>query len=325
MNLPALLAASLPCLLLTQHAQSRLASATGRGRSVWATFLLGAVSTGIVLAVAPALGAGALLPASVYGLGLEAALLRAAIPEEAAKFLVLAGFAAAWGHVRDVRSGVAHGLAASLGFASVEMVLFAAQGGMESAVLRTFTAVPCHALLGVLMGWYAGRAAAARAMRKRYVAAALGVPVLVHCGYDFPLMVLARANRDGVPIGTLEVLALATVGTGTLVVGALAAFRVYRASFPRVSNARSVRWSFAYAAHALGSGVVAWFLIPVGGVVASTGAWIVGSLLFVEMPGLESVPNARAAVAALYAVGASLMCFGLAFAFRGIWTRHASA
>ena len=45
-----------------------------------------------------------------------------------------------------------------MGFAFVENILYVSQGGMQVAILRTFTAVPAHAMFAVMMGYYAGLA-----------------------------------------------------------------------------------------------------------------------------------------------------------------------
>jgi RsiW-degrading membrane proteinase PrsW (M82 family) len=54
--------------------------------------------------------------------------------------------------------GVVYGAVASLGFATLENILYVTPNGFAVAAARAFTAVPGHALLGVIMGYYVGRA-----------------------------------------------------------------------------------------------------------------------------------------------------------------------
>lgn len=323
MNLLALFAACVPCVAVAAHVRSRLLAANGSARGLWRTFLLGALSTLAVLAAAPVLEQGSIFPGGTYGRAVEAALLRAALPEESAKFLVLVLFAVRFGHVTDKRTGVAHGIVASLGFAGVETALYTAEGGLASAAIRTCTTLPCHAVLGAMMGWYVGRAVSSAVPGRRALASGLAVPALVHFGYDFPLMAFLGMHGERVVPTPAETIFLSLLVTITLASAAIAGLRLYRSSFPRPRRGADVVWSFAYAAPAMGTGLVASLLIPVGGIVASAGAWIVGSLLFVDMPHIDALPNARTAVATTYALGAALLCFGLSFAFRGIRARRA--
>lgn len=321
------LAACLPCLFVVWRIQSRFGSRSSR-QALWVTFALGAVSTSLVLALAPHLARplGASMPAYVRDLG--QAFLLAALPEETVKFLVVIGFALARGHLRDARTGVAHGLAASLGFASVEMILFARDGGVEAAVVRTVTTAPCHAFLGTVMGFLVGRAVARHGIARhgvalRSVAPGLAVPMFVHGAYDLPLMSLDHAGPGAAASNAWAQVGLTLIGATVLVVGCVVGHRIFRSVFPRAVEVVAPLSLRDLAARALGSRTAATSMIPVGGALASAGAWIVGSLLFVEFRGLESVPNAADAISLLHAVGLSLVCFGLALGFRGIRLRHA--
>lgn len=90
---------------------------------------------------------------------------------------------------------VVYAVAASLGFAALENVLYVfTSGGFSTAILRALTAVPGHAVFGVFMGLHYGAAKRAatrgdsrtadRELRKAYL-----VPVLLHGFYDFCLSV----------------------------------------------------------------------------------------------------------------------------------------
>jgi protease prsW family protein len=315
------LAGCLSCLYLLRRVRARLGDEPVHA-AIWATFALGALSTAIVFAYAPLLAIPLEGPLGPWARGLGDAFLLAAVPEETAKFLVVTAFATAWGCVRGRRSGVAHGLAASLGFAVVEMTVFATRCGPGAVALRVLTTLPCHASVGVLMGWLVGESVSAGSVRPVRFGLALALPVALHGTYDFPLMVLARAGGAASP-GTPAFPLLVALGTVVLVGLNVVAIRVYRSVFPHVSRDGVQERAVRALEFAFRRGAVAWALIPLGGAMASVGGWVVGSLLFVRAPSVDAMPAARPVVTALYAVGAALICFGLAFGFRGIRARAA--
>jgi len=90
--------------------------------------------------------------------------------------------------------GVVYGVCTSLGFAIVENILYVLDGGVSLAVTRGFTAVPAHAIFGVLMGLYYGRAKQCSAFndligKKKNLRKALIIPIIFHGFYDFCLSV----------------------------------------------------------------------------------------------------------------------------------------
>ena len=91
------------------------------------------------------------------------AVLGAAIPEELFKFLVLRWYVWRKPHFDEPLDGVVYGATASLGFATLENILYVGSHGLEMAVLRALTAVPGHAFTGVVMGAFLGRARFAEA------------------------------------------------------------------------------------------------------------------------------------------------------------------
>jgi RsiW-degrading membrane proteinase PrsW (M82 family) len=128
--------------------------------------------------------------------GLYCALLCAAVPEEFFKFLVITRYSARNPAFDEPMDGVVYGATASLGFATLENILYVAKGGWIVAVARAFTAVPCHACLGAILGYYVGQA---RFGDKPKVSGWLGLPVavLLHALYDFPLLTIRGLHEDG--------------------------------------------------------------------------------------------------------------------------------
>lgn len=312
--------ASLPSLAIF-HVHRRRLGSDSAGRNLSWSFLLGALSTAIVLAAAPLLAPPGVIGSSAYARGLFQALVSAAIPEELVKLLVLA-VAVATGCVRDRRSGLAHGLAAALGFAAVEMMLFAGVTGLPATALRAVTTLPCHAFLGCLMGRLMADAFCGERVRLRRAALAFLAPVLIHGAYDFPLMVLANEDSPARP-GTWSFAFLAILSTSMLVGSALVAARLHRDAFrPRLRSVAARPLRLRHGMTARRAGLVAWALIPIGVLLASVGGAIVGSLLFVDLSSVPSIPNAGTATTVLWTGGGALVCFGLAVGIRGLRTRH---
>jgi RsiW-degrading membrane proteinase PrsW (M82 family) len=84
--------------------------------------------------------------------------------------------------------GIVYASFISLGFAGLENILYVTEGGMSVGITRAFTAVPAHALFGVIMGYQFGLARFYPEERARRLFLALLIPVLLHGIYDFILM-----------------------------------------------------------------------------------------------------------------------------------------
>jgi protease PrsW len=84
--------------------------------------------------------------------------------------------------------GIVYSVVVSLGFATVENFFYIYQGTLGTGLLRAFTAVPAHAIFGVVMGYYLGMARF-RPFRKRgYIFMAVLMPWFFHGLYDFLLL-----------------------------------------------------------------------------------------------------------------------------------------
>jgi RsiW-degrading membrane proteinase PrsW (M82 family) len=177
--------AVVPSLLLLWYVYARDKNPEPRGL-LWKTFLLGAVICVPVVPLAMLLekmGQG--MMGNPAGSAFVQAFLGAAIPEELFKFLVLWGFIWRQPHFDEPLDGVVYGATASLGFATLENILYVGQHGLGVAVLRALTAVPGHAFTGVVMGAFVGRARFAEPeQRTGLMLAGLGSAILLHGAYD---------------------------------------------------------------------------------------------------------------------------------------------
>lgn len=168
---------------------------------------------------AVALEAGGLL---ALGVGESSTLLQIALlsfgvvglAEEGSKFLFLRWLAYHRREFDEVYDGILYGVTVSLGFATVENLLYvfsAPSFGVRvlTVILRALTAVPVHALLGIIMGYYIGRAkfAATPSARARLLWRGLALAVVLHGLYDF-LMLSMGTDAAGVLVGVFALAAL---------------------------------------------------------------------------------------------------------------------
>lgn len=207
------LAAVLPSLLLLWWFQAREVYPSPP-RGLWSTFLLGMLVFVPMLVIAAPVRAVLSSVDDPLWRALGESLLLAAVPEEFFKLCVVALFAARVVRLDEPMDGIVYGVAASLGFAAIENAVYVQRGGWGTVALRCFTAVPCHALVGVFIGYFVARAVTARRGRIRWLAAGLVVPVGLHAAYDFPLFALG-ALRSGrwIPAGDTLVPIAALVAT----------------------------------------------------------------------------------------------------------------
>lgn len=144
------------------------------------------------------------------------AFIGAAIPEEGAKFWVLMRYSARHRAFDEPMDGIVYGVAASLGFATLENILYVSAGGWSAALLRAFTAVPAHACFGAIMGYYVGQATF---FTRRPGTAWLGLfaAMLAHGLYDWLLMTITTSFESApehwrYPEQRFEVIGLASLG-----------------------------------------------------------------------------------------------------------------
>ncbi|MEH7508941.1 PrsW family glutamic-type intramembrane protease, partial [Priestia megaterium] len=84
--------------------------------------------------------------------------------------------------------GIVYGAAVSLGFATVENILYLFANGLESALGRAFLPVSSHALFGVIMGYYLGKAKFSEGKEKtKWTLYSVFVPLILHGTYDYIL------------------------------------------------------------------------------------------------------------------------------------------
>lgn len=250
------------------------------GKVLWATFGLGVLTIpGVLLLVLPLeLVVEFEQLDNPYASGLGQAFFEAAIPEELLKFAVVYLYCYRHREFDEPMDGIVYGATASLGFATLENVLYVASGGWGTAILRALTAVPGHAFLGAIMGYYVGQAKFRPQERGKLLGLALLVPIVLHGMYDFPLMAVSKmADAEGEPsdaqiaIGLLLIL----VALATLIVEAVWAIRasnrlrreqlVLKASQQAAASAFGGAVAGAQAFAGAAAGAVVGAALPAGG------------------------------------------------------------
>lgn len=116
------------------------------------------------------------------------AVIVAGFTEEIIKYIALRFYIWKNTDFNEMYDGIIYGVFLSLGFATVENVLYVIEGGMSAALMRIVTAVPAHALFGTVMGYYLGKAKFLPYSKGKRLIYAWFVPVILHGIYDFIIL-----------------------------------------------------------------------------------------------------------------------------------------
>ncbi len=111
-----------------------------------------------------------------------------AFSEELVKFIGVMIFAYPWKYFNEPMDGIVYSVMVSMGFATLENLLYSDLYGIDTIILRAFTAVPAHAAFGILMGYHIGRAKFKLGNRYWQLFLGLAAAVVFHGAYDFFLL-----------------------------------------------------------------------------------------------------------------------------------------
>src|SRR5436305_13285214 len=218
---------------------------------VWTAFLLGAASISLLgLARAPFMSLLTISESPKLALALRA-IFGVAAPEEIVKVLVIV--AVSWRRRRfaDPMETVVYGAAAGLGFAAYENLAYLVQHPemwRSLAVLRSVLTVPFHGALGIVAGAYLAiaRSGTALGAHRRHrdwarISARISilvVPLLLHSGFDFPLLTLQQnPDIEGPARLVLECTSM-LIGFGTIGFAVRLVRRIGRHHAPRTAVSR---------------------------------------------------------------------------------------
>jgi len=123
------------------------------------------------------------------GMAFGQAFLVASLCEET--FKLLAVYFLIWKNpnFNERFDGIVYAVFISLGFALVENIMYVFSNGYGVGITRAFTAVPAHAMFGVMMGFYLGLAKFSPQKRNLFLTLSFLTPFFFHGLYDFILMV----------------------------------------------------------------------------------------------------------------------------------------
>jgi RsiW-degrading membrane proteinase PrsW (M82 family) len=108
-----------------------------------------------------------------------------ALIEEFSKFIFIRFILYRNKNFNEPFDGIVYALMVSMGFATLENVLYTFNYGFETGVLRMFTAVPAHATFGILMGYFLGKAKFDHKNEGLLALLALSIATLFHGAYDY--------------------------------------------------------------------------------------------------------------------------------------------
>jgi protease PrsW len=122
------------------------------------------------------------------GYALYNAFVVAGLTEEGMKFLAF--YLIFWKNknFNEKFDGIVYAVFIALGFAAIENILYVFRGGYGVGLIRAVTAIPAHALFGIVMGYYFGLARFSTSHRTFCLSLAFLLPFVFHGVYDFILM-----------------------------------------------------------------------------------------------------------------------------------------
>lgn len=173
-------AAIAPGLALFSYFYLRNQMATEPRKTLFQTFLYGAAFTFPILFLQYVLTEEGVF----YSLFVQNVLFSSALEEFFKWFILLI---AIYNHIEfdDPYDGILYGVSISLGFATVENVLYLLTYGLDTAFMRALLPVSSHAIFGVVMGYYFGKSKFSKETKqKEYIFLALFAPIVLHIIYN---------------------------------------------------------------------------------------------------------------------------------------------
>jgi RsiW-degrading membrane proteinase PrsW (M82 family) len=152
------------------------------------SFFFGILSVFVTILISRVIGLFITIDEQSVGEQAVHAFLIVALVEEFSKFIFVRGLLYNNPNFNEPFDGIVYSVMVSMGFATFENILYVVDGGVGTALMRMFTAVPAHATFAILMGFYLGKAKFEH--KKAYYAVhALGVATLFHGAYDYCLFI----------------------------------------------------------------------------------------------------------------------------------------
>lgn len=112
--------------------------------------------------------------------------------EEVSKYIMLKIISWKSNDFRYIYDGIVYGVFVSLGFATIENILYVLNGGISVGIIRAILSVPAHAFFGIMMGLYYGMAKKASFSNNnkdetKNKKLAILIPTILHGIFDYCL------------------------------------------------------------------------------------------------------------------------------------------
>lgn len=133
------------------------------------------------------------------------AFFKVALVEEFSKFFFVRFILFYNKNFNEPFDGIVYAVMVSMGFATLENVLYVYQYGMATGIMRMFTAVPAHATFAILMGFFLGKAKFTHRKVFSFSVIALLAAAIFHGAYDYFLFI---SYLPGIWIGAFISLAI---------------------------------------------------------------------------------------------------------------------
>lgn len=108
-----------------------------------------------------------------------------AFSEEISKFFVLRYYCYTRKNFDEPLDGIVYSVMISMGFATIENIIYVFNYGYSTAIVRMFLSVPAHATFAVVMGYFAGKAKYDSKNSFRLLVTGLFWAVFFHGSFDF--------------------------------------------------------------------------------------------------------------------------------------------
>ena len=112
--------------------------------------------------------------------------------EEVSKYIMLKMISWKSNDFRYIYDGIVYAVFVSLGFATIENILYVLNGGISVGIMRAILSVPAHAFFGIIMGLYYGMAKKATFLNNnkeetKNKKLAILIPTILHGIFDYCL------------------------------------------------------------------------------------------------------------------------------------------
>ncbi len=107
------------------------------------------------------------------------------LSEEGAKYFFLRTVPYTRSAFNEPFDGIVYAVMISMGFATIENIMYVVEGGFGIGLMRMITAVPLHAVCGIIMGYYVGMAKFDKLKSRKLLSTGLILAIVIHGLYDF--------------------------------------------------------------------------------------------------------------------------------------------